>query len=331
MRPLLTYATKLKSQEEYWIHRIHALLGGYVLCHFILRYGVFFFFSDRSDDNDMGFGGPAPRSDAAERYQYCAIFVGWFLPHLLLQVTGFSFSLPLKRHPDGNRIWPQYRHEALVFCLRCLTLAFLALRRKENGWRLEDGSCSVAPAAVCVAATMMAADRTAQWYRSQPGTEGSRTIRDLTAPRWAQYMMSSAQFHATTHCLLTSDRLSVQIAALTVVQLSAFGMTLRRKGFISQREGVLLYALVLAVGMIVIFDDLRRRSLFNVANILGNATAVLRMYCGMNKYIMWSVVVVVLTFLLNQGMLRDDAFPTLKAVNISSWIMLLISCYWKHR
>jgi hypothetical protein len=109
--------------------------------------------------------------------------------------------------------------------------------------------------------TMVAAGHIFRWYQINVGTKGNRTIRDLTAPKWAQYLMSSAQFHATVHCLLTSDRLSVQIAALTVVQLSAFGMTLRRKGFISQRQGVLLYALVLAVGMVVIFDDLRRRSL----------------------------------------------------------------------
>eukprot|EP00566_Odontella_aurita_P034068 CAMPEP_0113583948 /NCGR_PEP_ID=MMETSP0015_2-20120614/32818_1 /TAXON_ID=2838 /ORGANISM="Odontella" /LENGTH=39 /DNA_ID=CAMNT_0000488917 /DNA_START=90 /DNA_END=206 /DNA_ORIENTATION=+ /assembly_acc=CAM_ASM_000160 len=39
---------------------------------------------------------------------------------------------------------------------------------------------------------------------------------------------------------MTTDRMGVQIAALTVVQTSAFGMTLRRKGIITQRQGLCL-------------------------------------------------------------------------------------------
>jgi len=142
--------------------------------------------------------------------------------------------------------------------------------------------------------------------------------------------MSSAQFHATVHCILISDNISVQIAALTVVQLSAFGMTMRRKGFISQKEGVFLYALVLVIGMVVIFDDLRRRSIFNLALFLGNLTAVLRMYFGMNKYVMWFGVVVILFCLQMKGMLSDDAFShSLPLLNASGWLLLVGSCYWK--
>ncbi len=175
---------------------------------------------------------------------------------------------------------------------------------------------------------MILADEVSKSY----GTEKSRTIRDLKAPQWSQYLMSSAQFHATVHCILTSNTLSVQVAALTVVQLSAFGMTMRRKGFISQKEGVMLYALVLLVGMIVIFDDLKRRSIFNLALLLGNLTAVLRMYFGVNKYIMWSGVVVIVSCLQTKEMLSDDAFSlSLPLLNRASWCLLVCSCYWKYR
>jgi hypothetical protein len=64
--------------------------------------------------------------------------------------TGFAFPLPVKRHPDGNRIWPQHRWEALAFCLRCLSLAGLAWRRKMHRLTLEDGSCGIVPATACV-------------------------------------------------------------------------------------------------------------------------------------------------------------------------------------
>lgn len=319
-RTLLTNASKLPTHFDYWSHRLHALLGLYVISHFLYRYGLFFFLRD---SDDMGFDAffNSSSSDATE-----ATFVVLFLPHLLLQISGFAFPLPIKRHPDGNRIWPQYRFEALIFCVRCLSLAFIAWRRKLNNWKLEDGSCSVLPAAFCVFLTMMMVDLISRSY----GTQESRTIRGLKASREAQYFMSTAQFHATVHCLLTSNQLSVQIAALTVVQLSAFGMTLRRKGFISQRRGVSLYAFMLVVGMIVIFDDLRRRSIFNVALFLGNSASMLRLNFGMNKYVMWSGVVIILTYLMQEKIPCDEAFPrSLLLLNYSSWLLLVCSCFWK--
>eukprot|EP00984_Skeletonema_dohrnii_P037447 scaffold39525_cov139-Skeletonema_dohrnii-CCMP3373.AAC.3 len=320
-RTLLTSAAKLPTAFDYWSHRLHASLGLYVFSHLMYRYYLFF-----THHRDMGFD--ALTSSGDEDTTEATIFVMLFVPHLLLQLSGFAFSLPNKRHPDGNRIWPQYRWEALVFCARCLSLSFIAWRRKMNNWKLEDGSCSIVPAAFCVVFTMILADQIAKSY----GTKKSRTIRDLKAPQWSQYLMSSAQFHATVHCILISDTLSVQIAALTVVQLSAFGMTMRRKGFISQKEGVFLYALVLLEGMIVIFDDLMRRSIFNLALFLGNSTAVLRMYFGMNKYLMWSGVVAIVLFLQRKGILSDDAFSdSLPLLNYASWLLLVSTCYWKCR
>lgn len=322
-RTLLTSAARMPTASGYWSHRAHAVLGLYVFSHLIFRYYLFF-----THHRDMGFDAMTESKNDANSTADAASFAIIFLPHFLLQISGFAFPLPNKRHPDGNRIWPQYRWEALVFCTRCLSLLFIAWRRKANNWKLDDGSCSVIPAAFCVVLTMILADGVAKSY----GTEKSRTIRDLEAPPWSQYLMSSAQFHATVHCILTSDTLSVQIAALTVVQLSAFGMTMRRKGFISQKEGVILYALVLLVGMIVIFDDLKRRSIFNLALSLGNLTAVLRMSFGVNKYIMWSGIVVIISCLQIRGMLDDDAFfHSLPLLNYGSWCLLVSSCYWKCR
>lgn len=221
-RTLLTSAAKLPTSVDYWSHRIHALLGCYVFFHFIYRYYIFF----SSNQDDMGFDGPNLHriDDLREGKQQYVYFIQIFLPHLLLQSTGFAFHLPLKRHPDGNRIWPQYRYEALIFSCRCLTLAFIAWRRKCHMWSLENGDCSILSAGVCVVLTMILVDLNTRWYKAHQKSNYTRTIRDLTAPQWLQYLMSSAQFHATVHCLLISNRLSVQIAALTVVQLSAFGM-----------------------------------------------------------------------------------------------------------
>ena len=181
-RSLLTNAAILPTSIDYWLHRIHALLGCYVLCHFIYRYNAFF----SKHNDDMGFNVQHDN------------FLQLFLPHLLLQCTGFTFHLPPKRHPDGNRIWPQYRWEALIFCCRCISLVYIAWRNKYNGWLLED--CSMIPAAMCIGLTMILVDLNSQWYMKHDMSNFSQTIRGLSAPKWSQYLMSSAQFHATIHC-----------------------------------------------------------------------------------------------------------------------------------
>lgn len=329
-RTLITNSVDLPSSFHYWSHRVHAALGFYVLSHFIYRYYIFSLLSSSHHD-DMGFALSMDDRYYKTYHSVVLHFVQIFLPHLLLQLSGFAFHLPAKRHPDGNRIWPQYRWEALIFCCRCLSLAFIAYRRKyiNVNWSLEhdDNYCTILPASICVSLTMILADLNSNWYKAHDKLNYSPTIRGLSAPKWLQYLMSGAQFHATVHCLLTSNRLSVQIAALTVVQLSAFGMTLRRKGYITQQLGVALYALVLILGMIVILDDLRRRSIINLAFCFGNTAAVLRMYMNMNKYYLWIGVAVLLTMLVSEGMLHDDAVPFSVALNIVSWILLLWTCY----
>ena len=85
-----------------------------------------------------------------------------------------------------------------------------------------------------------------------------------------------------------------KIAALSVVQLSAFGMTLRRKGIISQSQGLVLYGLVLIVGMIVIVDDLYSHGMLGFAIAMGNLAAIVRFEWNMNKYWLWSIMALIL-------------------------------------
>mmetsp|Transcript_40250 Transcript_40250/g.121254 ORF Transcript_40250/g.121254 Transcript_40250/m.121254 type:complete len:331 (-) Transcript_40250:322-1314(-) len=304
-RPLLTSSQSL-CKSDLVFHRVHAAVGLYVLCHFLLRYVLFFAGSD-----DMGFGGTSPR-----------LLLLILSPHLALQLSGLAFDIPRKRHPDGNRIWPQYRYEALVFCGRCLALLLFASWNKERMVRRNDDaptrsglalarSAPFIPAAIVIAA-MMAADSVTNRYRTLRGGGSSRTIRDLSGPPGALYLMSSAQFHATLHSIMTTDRMGVQIAALTVVQTSAFGMTLRRKGIITQRQGLCLYSLVLALGMIVIARDLADRGVLCRALFYGNAAAMMRMDCGMNKYILWTLM----TGVVHEAIREKDSEPDLNASSI---------------
>ncbi|CAB9523574.1 unknown protein [Seminavis robusta] len=213
-----------------------------------------------------------------------------FTPHFILQLSGLVFGIPRKRHPDGNRIWPQYRYEALV---RCLALMAIAWHRKNLNNKKKN-EFSVIPSALILYryATMTSADAVTNWYQKKG--ENSRTIRDLKGPPGALYLMSSAQFHAKVHCLLTADRLCVQLAALTVVQTTAFSSTLRRKAIISQAFGLVVYGMVLIMGMAVILTDLLDRQIFGTAVTVANLAALVRFECRINRYVLWGIIALVL-------------------------------------
>jgi len=160
---------------------------------------------------------------------------------------------------------------------------------KEQGKGIIPSPFAAYTIVIC---TMLAADAIS--HKFQIIGQRSRTLRDLNGSKGAILLMSAAQFHATLHSLLTNDRLCVQIAALSVVQLSAFGMTLRRKGIISQSLGLVLYGLVLIVGMIVIVDDLYSHGMLGFAIALGNLAAIVRFEWNMNKYWLWSIMALLL-------------------------------------
>lgn len=277
-------------------HRAHAVLGMIVVLHILYRYYLFFTVQDM-------------------QLQSSLMLV--FIPHVLLQLSGFGFIIPSKRHADGNRIWPEYRWHGLIFCARSLVLLVLAVRRRRNRLQDEDGS-SISSIllytnGIVVLLTMMCADLVTQHY-TKLGTS-SNTIRGLStlAPPVVLYLMSAAQFHATVHCLLTTTNPNVQFAALTVVQLSAFGMTLRRKGLLDGASGIVLYGFVLAMGMLVIWQDVvHRRGLYHQVTCFGNVAAMLRMDLRLNKYVLWIAAIVLL-----------DRVVVLSATSWAvNWIML---------
>ena len=211
---------KLSTREDR--RHGHKLLGLYALLHFAYRYHAFFAGAD-----DMGFADQNSWSSAAS-----------LTPHLLLQLSGLTFSIPRRRIVTGSRIWPEYRWHALVFTLRSLVLMAMAVRYPHAETCL--------PPLLVVLCAMAAADTVTAWYARRG--ESSRTIRDLAAPAGAQYLMSATQFHATTGCLLTRGRLSVQLVSLCVIQSAAFMMTLQRRGLITHRQDLCLYAGLLGFG-----------------------------------------------------------------------------------
>jgi hypothetical protein len=67
----------------------------------------------------------------------------------------------------------------------------------------------------------------------------------LKGPPMVRYFISATQFHVNVKGLLKPSNCSVQFAALSVVQGSAFGMMFRRECPINHSQGLFLYAMVL--------------------------------------------------------------------------------------
>lgn len=280
-RSLLTNRKDLIHFQDWLQHRSHSILGAYVIGHFIYRYFRFFFSGDGDHTRDMGLDYNTPK------------LLMIFLPHALLQISGFNFKLPPRRHPEGNRIWAEYRFHALLFFCRSMALILLAQRFREGQFPFQSNNYdSILIARLLTAfillGNMLCVDYVTRKFEERG--ESSKTIRGLKGPAILKYFMSTTQFHANLNCLLTTEKMNVQLSALAVVQGSAFGMTLRRKVVINHGQGLFLYSAVLVLGMFVIIDDLRERGILLAALTTGNVAALSRIDFGVNKYILWCLI-----------------------------------------
>ena len=268
-QPMLRPGEKL-SFMEWFCHRSHAILGTFCLGHFFYRFHAFFV----DDDESMAFDGLSAREMTLV-----------LSPHLLLQLSGFAFVIPRKRYRDGFRIWPQYRSEALIFSLRSLALMASAWHRRNSNDDSGDHCSTLVPLVFVLLASWLA-DLVGKYYERTH--QRTNTLRDVnTAPFGLIYLAASAQFHANVHIIMMADQYCVQFAALMVVQVTAFFMTLRRKGVINVPLGIALYGMVLVGGMATIAKDLRDRGKFGIGFTLGNAAALLRFEASVNKYVLW--------------------------------------------
>ena len=157
-----------------------------------------------------------------------------------------------------------------------------------EGYLIIPQCASVWPPAMAVMAASFLADVVTAYFQFL--NRASNTLRDVNAPPGLIYLAAAAQFHANVHCLLTLDCLAVQLAALAVVQITAFFMTLRRKSIISVPQGIVLYGILLFMGMAIIVRDLTDRKILGLGITLGNISALVRFDLRLNKYILWTLV-----------------------------------------
>jgi hypothetical protein len=166
--------------------------------------------------------------------------------HAMMHVTSFQFLIPARRNRVYNIIWPEMRWHSLVFAYRSLFMMTVL-------WFAWIG---VIPSYVTpwirgplVLATMALADNITSYYtRMDAIKETETTMRSNPYPsyvnpswtRWYNLMYSTSQVFGTMN-ILCRDMGSIFLVVLPI-QIAPFGMTLVKKGVITQAGWHLWYS-----------------------------------------------------------------------------------------
>eukprot|EP00038_Savillea_parva_P014233 m.214881 g.214881 ORF g.214881 m.214881 type:complete len:330 (-) comp27416_c0_seq1:54-1043(-) len=214
------------------------------------------------------------------------------LMHACLSCSSLVFRLPKIRIKEGTRIWPEFRLHSIVFAWRSLVCMLIV-------W-YEDRYPPPAPRfwlnTIVVFATLLAAD--AATLSLDPKSRSS-TIRDLDTEPAMKMTFSLMQFIGTVGCLIGQRTYTAHFVVVGIIQTFAFILTLRRKNLVTHRQTLIIYAWQLGVGMLVANMDIIRwggMDTIFMAMSLGSAAYLLRTQLGLNKYILWSIMAVVVHF-----------------------------------
>ena len=290
-------SAKGSQQQHFWnvlftkedVGNIHKILGISCLASFVYRYSHF-------GKQDCHFGRHHPFGTV--------IFV---IHHLALNVSSFMFKLPEKRIVSGYRLWPEARLHALVFVGR--SLAFMMLFYAEDVMMSPDVLPTTKPwhwmNLVIVLGTCAAADAISSFQ-----TYPSRTIRDLEFPPLWKWFFSTVQFVATAICLVgtTPRRYTYHLNFVAVVQCNAFLMTLRRKNLASHTVLMYVYAGLLLVGLTLTILDDQYSHCVHATAVIGIATAMIRFHWNMNKYVLWTLVGILVHYLRDTGIFTTNVW-----------------------
>ena len=73
-------------------------------------------------------------------------------------------------------------------------------------------------------------------------------------------------------------------------------MTLRRKNMVSHINAVLAYGFILLFGFVIFLYEVPQLNALHLVIGLANVAAMLRMWAGLNKYLIWGVMAAIMHF-----------------------------------
>ena len=260
---------------------VHKSLGFACLAHFIVRLFLFSIGCWYAPRDPLLFGSASPETPVL------------ITLHAALSLSSLVFRLPARRIKEGTRIWPEFRLHSIVFALRALLSMLLV-------WFDEAYPSPTGPrywVNICIVfATMSAADLSTNLL---PDISRSHTIRDLDASPAAKTAFSYMQFVGTVGTLLGLRSYTGQFIVVSIIQVFAFTLTLRRKNLISHSAALVFYSLHLAIGFTVAnFEVFIYMGLAGIAlaPTLAIIAMMLRIHVGLSKYIVWAAMAAVVTW-----------------------------------
>lgn len=266
----MLYFKKLVTKEDSHYFHMHKILGSACMVNFLYR--IYLFAS--SIEHDLGF------NIGSNVYLY-TMFV-----HTLLHVSSFQFILSPRRNPVYNIIWPEMRWHSLLFAYRSLIIMFLFMFQ----YHLYTELFSVARF-ITVMLTMYAADYVTSVL---PPSNNTTTMRGNPYPKdTAEYIIkylnlfySISQVFATLHMLFAPSADYIYLT-LIPIQTAPFGMTLQRKGIISQFGWHLFYTVAILSNYLYSAVHIYKPELMWMYMII---FSILRFRYKMNKYFLWSLI-----------------------------------------
>lgn len=224
--------------------------------------------------------------------------------HAMMHISSFEFLIPSRRNRVYNIIWPEMRWHSLVFAYRSLILMMVLYL----SWL--DYIPAIATVYIrgpLVFLTMMTADQITEYYKSTEKTlkEDETTMRSNPYPsyvptqlsRWYNLMYSTSQVFGTIN-ILCRDMGSIFLVVFPI-QIAPFGMTLVKKGLITQAGWHLWYSFAIFANYWYAKSIERHtQSLewFYIAATLFFCTG--RFAFRLNKYMLWGIVILTQMYLL---------------------------------
>ena len=257
---------KLFSHEDGRFFHAHKILGVCALASFAYRAVAWFMTGATGLGNNW--------------QTYATMMV-----HALLHVSSFQFVLSDRRNRVYNIIWPEMRWHTAIFGARSILAMLLILTGGGQVYRT-----------VLVFATMLAADLVSACL----GDKNNTTMRGNPFPAFVQpwlrtglnrfYSVSQA---GATMIVMGSLNIDSVYFLLIPIQTAPFLMTLERKGFIGQMGWHVGY--VAALLFVYAHDILAlRQSVFDRIDtaVIMAAFLVMRIWCGIGKYLFWLAVAI---------------------------------------
>ena len=263
-------AHRLVTHEDSKYFHLHKMFGIAVLGHFFYRLYHWGFV-----DDTLGFDSSIDT-------------LKWIAVHAMLHVSSFQFVLSNRRNKVYNIIWPEMRLHSMLFAYRSLAV-MTAHWCFQNDYLTNESFNYTRWAIVLV--TMALADSVTYVFKN----DGSTTMRGnpypSATPAWFikahNLFYSVSQVYATLNMLFSNNDLV--FLSLIAIQTAPFGMTLQKKGIISQAGWHVSYTAALLINYYYAFthDD----STIPGMKLLAFAFSVYRFYFNMNKYALWCGVI----------------------------------------